>query len=462
MVDELSAATRRALLHRIATGQADGRAPSLVGAVVRDGAPVWVAGRGTVDGQEPTSDTQYRIGSISKSFVAVLVMRLRDEGRLDLADPLGKHLPGTRPFPREIDELRIAELLAHTSGLASESAGPWWERTPGQADIAEALGQQPMRLPTGRQFHYSNPGYGVLGALVERLRGEPWGVVLQHELLDPLAMTRTTLMPQVPHARGWAVHPWADVVLPEPAEDARAMAPAGQLWSTADDMCRWAAFLAAGNDAVLGADTLAEMRRPASPIGDEAWTGGYGLGLQLLRTGGRVLCGHTGSMPGFVATVWVSVEERLGGLAFANATSGPAIGVVAADLIRIVAEHEPPIPKPWQPAADADVDRRLLELTGLWYWGAHPFALYLRADRGLELKPLTGAGRGSRFRAEDDGTWTGRDAYYTGEKLRVIRDADGTVTHLDLATFVFTRGPYDPAGPVPGEVDPGGWRGVPR
>jgi len=279
-------------------------------------------------------------------------------------------------------------------------------------------------------------------------------------VLDPLAMTRTTLMPQAPHARGWAVHPWADVLLPEPAEDARAMAPAGQLWSTADDLCRWAAFLAAGADAVLGADTLAEMRRPASPVDDDAWTGGYGLGLQLLRTGGRMLSGHTGSMPGFVATVWVSVEERLAGLAMANATSGPMIGTIAADLIRIVAEHEPPIPKPWQPARDADVDPQLLELTGLWYWGANPFALYLRADRGLEIKPLSKTGRASRFRAEHDGTWTGLDAYYTGETLRVIRDADGTVTHLDIGTFVFTRGPYDPAGPVPGDVDPNGWRGV--
>ncbi|HEY2985427.1 MAG TPA: serine hydrolase domain-containing protein, partial [Jatrophihabitantaceae bacterium] len=373
MADELFAATRRALLHRIATGQVDGRAPSLVGAVVRDGTPVWIAARGDVDGSEPTSDTQYRIGSISKMFVAVLVMRLRDEGRLDLADPLGAHLPGTA-----VGDLRIAALLAHTSGLASESAGPWWERTPGQADIAEALGQQPMRLPAGRQFHYSNPGYGVLGALVERLRGEPWDVVLQREVLDPLSMTRTTLMPQAPHARGWAVHPWADVVLSEPAEDARAMAPAGQLWSTVDDLCRWAAFLAAGDDAVLGADTLAEMRRPASPIDDDAWTGGYGLGVQLLRTGGRMLSGHTGSMPGFVATVWVSVEERLAGLAMANATSGPLIGTIAADLIRIVAEHEPPIPNQWQPARDADVDPQLLALTGLWYWGAKPFALYLR------------------------------------------------------------------------------------
>jgi len=85
-------ATRRALTHRIAVGQAEGRAPSLAGAVVRDGGQEWFGARSMLDGPEPDGDTQYRIGSLTKAFIAVLVMRLRDEGRLDLADPLGKYL----------------------------------------------------------------------------------------------------------------------------------------------------------------------------------------------------------------------------------------------------------------------------------------------------------------------------------------------------------------------------------
>ena len=451
MSEELLPSTRRALLHRIATAQRDGRAPSLVGAVVRDGEPVWLGSRSMIDGHGPDGDTQYRIGSISKTFAAVLVMRLRDAGRLDLADPIEKHLPDTG-----VGHLRVGELLAHTSGLASESAGPWWERTPGSAQLADALGAQPVRLPAGRQFHYSNSGFGVLGALIEAMCDEPWGAVLQREVLDPLAMRRTTMMPQAPHAGGWAVHPWADLMLPEPAEDAGAMAPAGQLWSTAEDLCRWATFLADGHDGVLAADTVAEMRAPAAPQGADSLTDGYGLGLQLLRSGGRTLAGHTGSMPGFLATVWVSVEDRLAAIAMVNTTTGIAIGGLAADLIRIVVEHEPPIPEPWRPLAEVDED--LLALTGLWYWGPTPFGLRLLPDRGLELKPISGAGRASRFRAETDGTWTGLDAYYTGEKLRVVRDSGGAVTHLDLGTFVLTRGPYDPAGPQPGGVDEGGWR----
>ncbi len=454
MPEDLLPSTRRALLHRIATAQRDGRAPSVIGTVVRDGEPVWTASRSMVDGHEPDGDTQYRIGSISKTFAAVLVMRLRDAGRLDLADPLEKHLPGI-----DVGHLRIGELLAHTSGLASESAGPWWERTPGQDHIADALGGDPIRQPAGRRFHYSNSGFGVIGALIEELHGEPWGTVLQREVLEPLGMTRTTLMPQAPHAGGWAVHPWADVMLPEPAEDARAMAPAGQLWSTTQDLCRWATLLSAGHDGVLAADTVAEMREPAAPQSEESWTAGYGLGLQLLRANGRTLAGHTGSMPGFLATVWVSVDERLAAIVMANTTSGLTVGALAAELIGIVAEREPAIPEPWRPLTD--VDDELLALTGQWYWGPTAYGLYLLPERGLELKPLRGSGRMSRFRAEPDGTWTGLDNYYSGERLRVVRDASGTVTHLDLGTFVLTRGPYDPAGPQPGGVDPAGWRGAP-
>jgi CubicO group peptidase (beta-lactamase class C family) len=87
--DGLLPATLRALDHRVAVGQAEGRTPSLVGAVVRGGRQAWCGSRSMLTGHEPDGNTQYRIGSLTKMFVAVLVLRLRDEGLLDLADPLG-------------------------------------------------------------------------------------------------------------------------------------------------------------------------------------------------------------------------------------------------------------------------------------------------------------------------------------------------------------------------------------
>ena len=98
---ELLPATRRALTRRVAVGQAEGRTPSLVGAVVRDGGQAWCGARSMLEGHEPDGDTQYRIGSLTKTFIAVLVMRLRDEGRLDLADPLGKYLDAGRGGGRD-------------------------------------------------------------------------------------------------------------------------------------------------------------------------------------------------------------------------------------------------------------------------------------------------------------------------------------------------------------------------
>ena len=244
----------------------------------------------------------------------------------------------------------------------------------------------------------------------------------------------------------------------EPAEGTGLMAPAGELWSTAEDLCRFAAFLLDGDDRVLAATTLAEMRTPASPPGDDAWAGGYGLGLQLFRHDGRVFYGHSGSMPGFLATLCVSPADGLGGIALANATSGPDIAGIAIDLVRIVADHEPRVPARWKPLPE--VDQALLALTGLWYWGPRPYLLRLLADRGLELAPVAGRGRASRFRAEPDGTWTGLDGYYAGETLRLVRGADGTVDHLDLGSFVFTREPYEPEGAAGRASGPGRLAGV--
>jgi CubicO group peptidase (beta-lactamase class C family) len=165
--DALLPTTDRALTRRIAVEQAERRAPSLVAAVVRDGRMVWTGGRGCVDGATPTADTQYRIGSISKTFTAVLVLRLRDEGRLELSDPLQAHLPGT-----PVGDRTIAQLLSHASGLTAEPPGQWWERTPGRPwqELAGSLDQAAVRHRAGRLFHYSNLGCAALGELVARLR----------------------------------------------------------------------------------------------------------------------------------------------------------------------------------------------------------------------------------------------------------------------------------------------------
>lgn len=443
--------TALALYRRLAREQSAGRAPSLVAAVVRDGELVWSGARGRVGDARPGPDTQYRLGSITKTMIATLVMRLRDEGRLALTDPVERHLPGTA-----FGSATIAQLLSHTSGLTSESPGVWWERAPGAdwAALVASLGEDATKLRPGFKFHYSNVGFGVLGELVARHRGRPWFDVVRDEILIPLGMHRTTPHPEGAHAEGFAVHPFADVLLPEPSPDAGAMAPAGQLWSTITDLGRWTAFLGGYTGGVLSGDTLAEMRTMNTVDDTEVWTTGFGLGLMVVRHQGRHLAGHTGSMPGFLAATLIDPASGTGALCLANATAGVGVTTLCLDLIEIVGKREPAVPAEWRPST---VDPDLLALTGLWHWGPTPYLLRVQGDGRLTLNPADGAGRASRFHPLGEDRWLGLDGYYAGETLIVGRDATGTATHLNLATFIFSRTPYDPAAPIPGGVHEAGW-----
>ncbi len=448
----LEAATALALSHRLATEQSEHRLPSVVAGVVRDDELVWSDACGTLDGRPdstvPDASTQYRLGSISKTFVAVELMRLRDEGRLDLGDTIGTHLP-------EVDfgQVTVAQLLTHTSGLQAETDGPWWERAPGEPWDALVASSPQLRFTPGTRFHYSNVGYAVLGEVVARLRGEPWHAAVKAGILDPLGMARTTVRPEPPVAPGLAVHPFADVLLPEPEHDAVALAPAGQLWSTVTDLARWATFLGGHTGDVLSSKTLDEMLHPVAlnDVPDAAWSGAHALGWQMWNVEGRRFAGHGGSMPGFLAVVRVDVTSGDGVVLLTNATSG--LGTGATDLLNLLAEAEPHPPEPW--SADA-TQVEALELTGEWFWGTQRFTLALQPDGGL-LLGTPGEGRGAHFVRSDDG-WIGLEGYYAGEPLTVRRDADGRPIQLDLASFVFTRAPYDPAAEIPGGLDPEGWR----
>jgi CubicO group peptidase (beta-lactamase class C family) len=432
--------TARVLLARTARVQQEGRAPSLVAGVVRDGGLAWSAGRGDVP--EPHTDVQYRLGSISKTVTAVAVMRLRDEGRLHLDDPLDRHLPGT-PF----GDRTIGQLLSHLGGASAESPGGWWERTPGGSLEELAVTQDDVVLGAARRFHYSNLGFGLLGELVARARGTSWEEAVTAEVLAPLGMDRTTSRPVPPAASGFAVHPWADVVLPEPEHHAGVMAAAGQLWATLADLARFAAFLLGDTGDVLAPATLEEMTVPAGVDSSAPGWSAYGLGVQVLRMDGRTLIGHGGSMPGFLAGVFVDREEQTGAVSLANTTAGldPLVFGLLADL----RSAEPRVVEAWTPSpSPVPLDR-----LGVWFWGPAPYILRAVGAGLLHLGPLPGRnGRASRFTRRDDGIWVGLDGYFAGEPLRIADD------HLDLGTFVFTRTPYDPDAPVPGGVDGRGWR----
>jgi CubicO group peptidase (beta-lactamase class C family) len=417
-----------------ARAQSAGRVPSLALAVVRDGALLHFAGVG--EQPRPDPKIQYRLGSITKTMTATMVMQLRDEGLFALDDLLYRHLPGT-----PVGGVTLRQLLGHVSGLQREPDGTWWERSTG-GDVDQLLAElasDKLAGPPFRTYHYSNLAYGLLGAVLQRVTGQSWADLVGKRVLDPLGMTRTTYHPVEPFARGYVVHPLYGTLHEEPRLDAGAMAPAGQLWSTVTDMVKWAAFLADPAPAVLGRDTVDEMCTPVV-IADDTWTSGHGLGPQLYRVGERVFVGHGGSMPGYVAQLVVHRPSRTAVIAFANAYGlrGTHIQQVSLDALTAVLDLEPAPAEPWRPSHPPEGD--VAELCGRWWWMGREYEV--TADGAdLVMTCLTVPARPWRFVREAPDRWRGRSGMNDREVLTVVRDASGAVEKLDIATFVFARDP---------------------
>ena len=436
--------TARRLDVLLAREQVAGRLPSVVGGVVRDGALAWTGRANGLDDFETGPDVQYRIGSITKTLVAVLVLQLRDEGSLDLNDRLDVHLPGIAYGDRT-----LRDLLSHASGMHSEPAGSWWERSPGVSfdELAARLPDVDPPFAAGVTFHYTNVAFALLGEVVARHRGSTWWEQVEQRILRPLEMNRTSYLPQPPAATGWSVHHYAGTLTPEPAHDAGAMAPAGQVWSTVEDLAKYAAFLAGGNDAVLPRATLEEMTTPQSGARAASLAGAHGLGFQLARGGSGLLFGHTGSMPGFLAGLYVDPVRRTGAVILANGTAGMRCDGLAFDLLATLEELEGTVPTAWRPSRD--VPPVVQEILGVWHWGNTAFAFSWSGSE-VVVTSLARNAEAQRFAPEDGGTFRGTRGYHHGETLWVVRNDDGSINHLVCATFVYTRVPYDPDAPIPG------------
>lgn len=423
-LDRLTAAT-----------QCDGRAPSVVLAAGRDGERLLFTAHG--ENPVPTAETQYRIGSITKTFTAALIMQLRDAGRLELEHRLDRYLPeiGCRTPT-------IRQLLTHTSGLQAEPDGPWWERNTGITvdELLAGVTREKWALPPGRHRHYSNLGFALLGAVVERSTGQPWRSAVKSRVLDPVGLHDTTATPRNPYATGYLVHPWQQQMRTEPIPDTQAMAPAGQLWSTADDLVRWGAVLAGGHPDVLDPATAEEMRTLAAIVDPDQWTLGTGLGIQLNRVGERVYCGHSGSMPGYVACLAVHPESGYATATFANCYTGARVTTLAHNALSAILDTAFEPIEPWRPTEPAPPE--LAPITGRWWWMGTEITI---ASRGGNLVDVDGDQVATLEPVAPD-VWRYVDGADRGELLQVLRDPDGSVAALDIRTFIFTRDPW-PANP---------------
>jgi CubicO group peptidase (beta-lactamase class C family) len=229
----------------VAKTQSERRVPSIAAAVTRGGETVWADAVGLADAEndeQATPEHQYRVGSITKTFTAVAVMQLRDEGKLQLEDRLDAHLD-----VRAHGDLTLRQMLSHGSGLQREIPGDVWETLEFPQSTQELLAKleeaEQVLLP-GERWHYSNLAYILLGEIVAKLSGMAYEDYVEARILQPVGLARTSFAPEAPTATAYSVEPYSDVVRREPmlVERTGGIAAAGQLWSTVGDLCRWARF----------------------------------------------------------------------------------------------------------------------------------------------------------------------------------------------------------------------------
>jgi CubicO group peptidase (beta-lactamase class C family) len=425
----------------VATAQSEQRIPSVAAAVFRDGEVLWRSAVGLADvgrGEDATPDHAYRIGSITKTFTAVCVLQLRDAMVLALDDPLRTHIPEVPPGPT------VRDALSHLSGFQREPPGEVWETMtpPSREELLGGLEDAERVLRPGEAWHYSNLAFALLGELVaRRTEGDAYDSALGARVLEPLGLTRTGFDPPGLRARGYYVDPYSDgvTVEPDPTADGPAAAM-GWLWSTVDDLARWADFLAVGRDGVLSVETLDEMARVRTMVDHAGWSLGWGLGLELYRKGDRVYVGHGGAMPGFLAGVGIHRPERTGAAVLCNTTAGAAPEKLALDLAEAALDELPRAPGTWRP--DEGAPDEVVALLGPWWSDGSELVLTWKVGR-LRLELIGGppTRKVSWLEREDDDRWRIVEGRELGEVLRVVRDERGSPVKLYVATYPLRRAP---------------------
>jgi len=330
-----------AVVDAMLEGLTAGRSSGAAVLVSRHGQVLFERGYGYADlehGVRITPETKFRIGSVTKQFTAAAILRLQEQGKLSVRDPLSKYRPG---FPRG-DEVTLHHLLTHTSGIHSYTEKPGFvEKVTepiGPEELIRSFQDDPFDFDPGARWSYCNSGYFLLGRIVEQVSGESYGDFLKAQFFDPLGMKDTGVYTRSASLENEAIgYSQRGEALEKAADwDMSWAGGAGALYSTVEDLARW-------NDGVFSGKVLSEesleaaftpVRVGTSPPSDE---GGYGYGWGIGRFRGLRVVGHSGGLDGFVSQLERFPSAGFTFVVLANAAP-PAPGLVPERVERDVAQ----------------------------------------------------------------------------------------------------------------------------
>ena len=393
------------------------KVPGLVYGLIHDGELVHVRGLGTLRvGEDATPDARsvFRIASMTKSFTAAAVLSLRDDGLLQLDDPIDRYVPeleALRYPTTDSPRITIRHLLTMTAGFPTDD--PWGDRQ--QAlDLGEfsaiLRGGLSFAWAPGTRFEYSNTGYGILGRLITNVASREYREVVRERLLAPLGMDETGYLEEGVEperlARGYI---WRDgAFVEEPMDGYGALAAMGGIFTTIEDLTHWVTgFLDAfpprddpDDRHPLSRATRREMQQPMVPevvrlshVSADAMPDveelHYGFGLfqvDDVRFGRTI--GHSGGYPGFGSHMRWHPASGLGLIAFANHRYGPASPLARDMLNELLRTEAAPLRRTRPNSATLAARETVERLIEDWDddLAAATFAMNVELDEPLELR----------------------------------------------------------------------------
>lgn len=303
--------------------------PGLALAVVKDGEIIKTKGYGlaNVELKVPvTTETVFKIGSVSKPIIAMGIMSLVEEGKISLDDKVSRYLDGT---PNAWREITIRHLLSHTSGIVREAPGFDSAKIQADADVIKTAYPLPLTFAPGEKYEYCNVGYFSLAEIIRRVTGKPWAEFLSERIFRPLGMnaTRTTVFDEIVPNRANA-YSFQNGKLRN-AEVYLALRPSGAFLSTIMDLAALGGAL--DSPGFLSPETRTLMWTPFK-LNDGA-NSVYGLGWALDEVNGHKRIRHAGSLNGFKSEFARFANDRVSVIVLTNlneaAPNEIAVGVAA-------------------------------------------------------------------------------------------------------------------------------------
>ena len=453
----------RLLEAMIARERRDKDIPALSIALVDSQRVIWARGFGWADstkGAPATAETIYRVGSVSKLFTDLAVMQLVERGELSLDTDIRRYLPDFRPRNPFAKPITLRQLMSHRAGLVREPPrGNYFDAsgTPLGATIL-SLNRTALVFPPESTTKYSNAGIAVVGAVLERLRREPFARYVKRAVLEPLGMRTSAFEPsvavrqRVSSAQMWTLH---GRTFDAPTFEL-GMAPAGSMYSSVLELTHFVRALLRGGEGVVQRATLDTMWTPQYTA--PGAKSGFGLGFAIGESDGERVVRHGGAIYGFATELVVMPSAQLG-VIVAAAKDGAnivasRIALTALAAIRAQrAGRPPPEPQVTHPISLALAKRA----AGHYRAGARSITI-ARYDSALNLHSDGGSAY-SRLRLLAGDTLVVDDALDFGQRVIVRDDAVvlGESAYPRVSTAAVGAIPNEPSQSHRGLIGEYGW-----